>query len=398
MNAMSQESLPDGGPPKTSTSTRPLAELRRLVAHITARAPEIEAERGIPPDLIEALKSAGAFRLFVPHSAGGLELDLPAAVEAIATLARSDGSVGWNVMNASGCSLFAAMLPRETYERVYDNGPNTIIAGSNQPAGKAEAVGSGWRVSGRWPFVSGCRHADWMFGLCTLSRNGEALADGDGKPLVQGCFLPAQDWKIEDTWHVVGLKGTGSHHISLQEAIVPTAHFFDLVNGTPCQPGPLYRAPRQLLPALHGASSVGIAEGALDGLIAMAGTGRQQLKAALPMRDSETFQYELGRVAADVRAARAFLQVQATSHWRHALAGTLRDEALNIQGTQAAIWLAMTSVRVADACFTLGGGGAVYETSPLQRRLRDMHTAAQHATAHQRHYVGAGRLLLNPIG
>src|SRR5215475_9379588 len=103
MNAMSQGSLPDGGS-ETSTSTGTLADLRRLAAHITPRAPEIEAERRIPPDLIKALKSAGAFRLFVPRSAGGLELDLPAAVEAIATLARGDGSVGLNVMNASGCS------------------------------------------------------------------------------------------------------------------------------------------------------------------------------------------------------------------------------------------------------------------------------------------------------
>ena len=394
MNALPQASLPDISL-EPATQTHPLSDLLHLAPTITAWTHEIEAERRLPSELIDALKSAGAFRLFVPRSAGGLALDLPTALEAITTLARSDSSVGWNVMNASGCALIATLLPRETYQQVYAKGPDTIIAGSNQPVGKAVAVAGGWRVSGRWPFVSGCRHADWMFGLCTLSRDGEPLVGGDGKPLVQGCFLPARAWTIEDTWHVAGLKGTGSHHVSIKDVFVPAACVFDFANGSPSQPGPLYRAIRQVLPALHGASSVGIAEAALDGLLAMAGSGHRHTNAAQPLQASETFQYELGRVAADVRAARAVLHAQAKSLWEHALAGTLRDDALHTLATQTAVWLATTGVRVAGACFTLGGGGAVYDTSPLQRRLRDMHTAAQHAVAHQRLYVGAGQLLLN---
>jgi alkylation response protein AidB-like acyl-CoA dehydrogenase len=112
------------------------------------------------------------------------------------------------------------------------------------------------------------------------------------------------------------------------------------------------------------------------------------------MRESETFQYELGRISADVRAARAFQQAQLTSHWHHALSGTLKDEGLLIEGTQTSIWIATLCVRVADACFALAGAGAVYDSSPLQRRLRDLHVAAQHAVAQQRQYVAGGKLLL----
>ena len=116
------------------------------------------------------------------------------------------------------------------------------------------------------------------------------------------------------------------------------------------------------------------------------------------MRDSETFQAELGRIEAELRAARAFLQVQAASHWRQALAGTLKDEALLTQGTQTAIWLATTCVRATDACFALGGASALYESAPLQRRLRDSHAAAQHASAQQTNYIDAGaRRLDNPV-
>jgi alkylation response protein AidB-like acyl-CoA dehydrogenase len=280
------------------------------------------------------------------------------------------------------------LLPRDTYEQVYQNGPDVIIAGSAQPVGRAEAVAGGWRVNGRWPFASGCQHADWMFGFCVMTEGGKSLCG------VRGFFLPARDWQIEDTWYVAGLKGTGSHHITLRDKVVPAENFFDLANGVPCVPGPLYQAVLQLLPLMHSANSVGIAEGALDELVELANTGRQQLQAAVPMRDSETFQGELGRIAAELRAARAFLQVQAASHWRHALAGTLKDEALLTQATQTAIWIANTCVRAVDACFALAGSSALYETSPLQRRLRDLHVAAQHEKAQQRHYVKAGKLLL----
>src|SRR5262249_8412913 len=96
-------------------------------------------------------------------------------------------------------------------------------------------------------------------------------------------------------------------------------------------------------------------------------------------------------------AARGFLQVQGASHWRHALAGTLNDEALFVEGTQTAVWIVTTCVRAADTCFALAGGSALYETSPLQRRLRGLHVAAQHATVQQRHYANAGKLLLKPL-
>jgi alkylation response protein AidB-like acyl-CoA dehydrogenase len=146
---------------------------------------------------------------------------------------------------------------------------------------------------------------------------------------------------------------------------------------------------------MHVAVAVGIAEGAVDELIDLANTGRQQVRAAVPMRDSEIFRAELGRIAAEIRAARACLRAQTASHWRRALDGTLKNDAFLVQSTQTAIWVATTCVRAADACFALAGGSAVYETSLLQRRLRDLHTLGQHALTQQRHYVGGGKLLLD---
>jgi alkylation response protein AidB-like acyl-CoA dehydrogenase len=381
----------------TNVTNRILADIQALAPEITARAAEIEAARRIPLDLVDKLRSIGIFRVLAPRSHGGLELDIPAAIKIMDALCRIDGSIGWITMIGMGSAVFAPLVPRKIYDQIYAKGPDIIFSGSVQPAGTAEAVDGGWRVNGRWPFASGCQHADWIFGLCIMSKDGKPLpgpAGEDGPPMVRGFVLPASEWQIEDTWYVAGLKGTGSHHISIKDKVVPADKFFDLATSESCLPGPLYQAVPQFIPLMHFPAATGVAEGALDELVELANTGRQQQRTTAPMRDLETFQHELGRIEADLRAVRAFADAQIESHWRHALAGTLKDDALLAEGAQAATWITAACVRIADECFRLGGGSALYETSPLQRRMRDVHAAAQHAAVHHRHYGNSGKLLL----
>jgi alkylation response protein AidB-like acyl-CoA dehydrogenase len=374
---------------------RLLADIADLAPSIVARADEMEAAGRIPPDLVATLKKIGLYRLFAPRRHGGFEADLPTGLEVLRALARVEGSVGWCGMIANGGHLFAPALPPATYEQLYANGADLIVAGSIAPTGRAESVTGGWRVSGRWPFASGCQDADWMLAVCTIAREGAAVVAGDGTPVMRLVMMPASAWRIEDTWHVAGLKGTGSHHIALEDAFVPDSNLVDFPPRPSQRLGPLYRPVLPTVPLLHAAFSVGLAEGAVDAVIALASTGRQQARMVAPMRESETFQGELGRVAADLKAARALLAAQAERHWGLALAGVDADETLRLDNTQAAIWVASTCVRIADACFSLGGGAALYDASPLQRRLRDMHAAAQHQIAATRHYPAIGKLLLD---
>jgi alkylation response protein AidB-like acyl-CoA dehydrogenase len=163
-------------------------------------------------------------------------------------------------------------------------------------------------------------------------------------------------------------------------------------------PGALYQGTmlEHIAPLIHGAVAIGIAEGAINDIVDLAKTGRKQLHAVEPMRESRTLQIELGRVEAELMAARAYLEMQASRHWLRALAGTLTDDPRLVrQASQAGIWVTTTCVRAADACFALGGGSAVYEQSPLQRRLRDLLVASQHVQVQQRHYAGAGMRLLD---
>jgi alkylation response protein AidB-like acyl-CoA dehydrogenase len=374
---------------------RLMANIQELAPVIRARAAEIEKGRQIPFDLMDTLRSIGVFRIFVPRSHGGMELDLPKGLRIIEALSEIDGSVGWVVMIGAEAAALTPLLRRDIYDTIYRNGPDVVLAGSSQPAGVAESIDGDWLVNGRWPFASGCQHADWLIGLCVMKKDGKPLPGAaPGVPMLRVCALPARHWRIEDTWHVAGLKGTGSHHIVLRDALVPAHNFVDIVEGTSCIPGPLYCAVQQLIPIMHSAVHLGIADGALSDLVELANTGLQQQRATKPMWESEIFQYELGRIEADLRAAQAFQRVQVADHWQHAVAGTLKDDALLNESTQSALWITAACTRVADACFALGGGAALYESSPLQRRMRDLHAAAQHATVQQRHYVGAGALLL----
>src|SRR5262245_6797627 len=128
--------VPSVGAP--ATAKRLLADILDLAPDIVARAAEIEAARRIPPDLVETLKSIGVFRMFVPRSHGGMELDLPSGLKVISTLSRIDASVGWCAAIGSGGSIIAALLPQETYDQVYQDGPDMVMAGSITPAGTAE--------------------------------------------------------------------------------------------------------------------------------------------------------------------------------------------------------------------------------------------------------------------
>src|SRR3979411_2785609 len=139
----------------SQTAQRLLADIREWAPNVASRAAEIEAARRIPLDLVETLRSIGVFRMFVPQSHGGLELDLPAALEVIVALGRLDGSLGWTAMIGAGSAIFVPYLPRETYDQVYRNGPDVIIAASAQPAGLAEAVPGGWRINGRGAVLGG---------------------------------------------------------------------------------------------------------------------------------------------------------------------------------------------------------------------------------------------------
>jgi alkylation response protein AidB-like acyl-CoA dehydrogenase len=367
--------------------------LRGMQDAIRARAGEAEAGGRLPLDLVEQLKAAGVFRTYVPRSHGGLEMDFPEGLKVIREAARIDGSLGWVVMIGTAGPIIFARLPRHSFDDVYRH-PDVIQAGAAAtPGGFAEEAEGGYITKGRWPFASGCQHADVILGNCAITRDGQPVIGPGGMPLSKLMVLPASDFEIEDTWKVAGLKATGSHHTRLSERFVPQDRFFAMNDPGQIE-GPLYAVMGPYIPLMHCAFAVGLAQGAIEDLVEMATGGRKQLFARSKMQESPVFQYELGQLDADFAAALALMEHLAERQWARAMAGRLGEPAAFAESLQAGVWVTETCLKIAQSCFTLGGGTALYESSPLQRRLRDMNGGAQHALVQRQNYqgLGAGRL------
>jgi indole-3-acetate monooxygenase len=217
--------------------------------------------------------------------------------------------------------------------------------------------------------------------------------DGPG-PMTRTCLMPAEHWEIRDTWRTLGLRGTGSHHVSLTDVLVPDENFFEFPFGASFAPDPIFGKFPELVVLSHGALAVGIAEGAIMDLVEVARTGVKQMFMTTPLVETERFKEGLARLDAELMAARALLGAQTIRVWQTPQRSTGKDLSRVSEELQAAIWITSACLRVAEGCFELAGSRAVYESSSLQRRVRDLRVAAQHAAVQPRHYVTAGAAVL----
>jgi alkylation response protein AidB-like acyl-CoA dehydrogenase len=381
--------------PDEATLDQVLSRITALAPIVARLAPDIEQGRRLPAELVSALKSARIYGMLVPQRYGGLELDPLSSFQAVAALARLDGSVGWNAMIGHIGALIPFLASRTLCEQIYKDGKDHILAGSGQPVGTAERVPGGWQVTGVWPFASGCQNAEWIAGSCVMMEGGSPIDSSEGPgPMIRGCFMPAEHWEIRDTWHTFGLKGTGSHHVALADVFVPDENFFEFPFGVSFAPDPIFGKFPEILVLAHAAVAVGMAEGAILDLVELAGTGVKQLFMTTPLAETERFKEGLARLDAELMAARALLDTQITSVWQNPERSAAKDLAGVAEQLQAAVWITAACVRVAEGCFELAGSRAVYESSSLQRRVRDLRVAAQHVTVHPRQYVTAGAAVL----
>jgi indole-3-acetate monooxygenase len=388
--------------PATSNAQSPEATLDQVFSRIAALAPmvarlapDIEQGRRLPAELVSALKSARIYSMLVPRRYGGLELDAPSTFRAVSALAKLDGSVGWNAMIGHIASLLPFLASPALGEEIFQDGKDHVIAGSGQPVGKAERVPGGWRVSGSWPFVSGCQNAEWIGGTCVMIEGGSPIDSPDGPgPMTRTFLMPAEHWEIRDTWHTFGLRGTGSHDVALTDVFVPDENFFEFPFGVSFAPEPVFGKFPGVFALSHGAIAVGIAEGAIMDLVELARAGVTQLYMTTPLAETERFKEGLARLDAELMAARALLEAQITRAWQNPERVTAKDMARMAEQRQAVVWITSACVRIAEGCFELAGSRAVYESSSLQRRVRDLRVAAQHFAAHPRQYVTAGTAVL----
>jgi alkylation response protein AidB-like acyl-CoA dehydrogenase len=371
--------------PRAATADDVLERVRALVPTITARAAEIEAARRIPRDLLDELIDAGAFRVLLTPTVGGLGADLAAGMRVVETLARADASVGWTVMIGAGAWCDVAGLSRASFESLYADRPDAIVAGAINPTGSITPVEDGYRVNGRWGFASGCEHATWLVGNCVEGFD-------DNGPQLRIAVLRPDQVVIEDTWTVLGMSGTGSHHFRADDVVVPAERTIPIMTAEPCIDDTIVRIPvPALLSLLLASVAIGTAQGAWDDIVDLA-ADKVPLFAGRPLAATPSFHVELAEVDTTIRAARTLLYETADLAWATAAADELTiEQRARIRAT--AVWATDTAVDVVTRAYRLGGGGAVYADSVLQRRLRDIHALSQHFLVRRDTLTTAGAVL-----
>ena len=381
--------------PATPSSPAPDdAELGAVADRASALARELapvtERERALPQRLVDELRASGLLRACAPAALGALQASPLVTLSCAEKIARGDASAGWCVSIAATSSLLAAYLPVEGAAEVLGD-PRSVAAGVWAPRGTAVVVDGGVRVSGRWSFCSGIKHSDWLFAGCVLGDGHP----GAGAPVLRVAAIPTAALEILDTWHTSGLCGTGSHDALADDLFVPDHHLLSLLDAGPRVDAALYRFPAFGFFALSiAAAALGNARGSIDDLTELA-AGKTSLGSTRVLAERPATQAAVGEAEADLRATRALFYQAIEEAWIAAQGSAPVAVPLRLGLRLAATHAVRTAAEVARSMYDLGGGTAIYEDSPLQRRFRDAHAATAHFQVNRATWELTGRLLLD---
>jgi alkylation response protein AidB-like acyl-CoA dehydrogenase len=367
---------------------RDTAQTKRAVDGILdlvhASADEIERSRRLPDTVVAALRSTGINRLVIPAALGGMEAPITDVMDIMERIAAADGSAGWCAAIGAGSNAFSGYMPATGAATVFadpDQGNATMFA----PVGRMVSDRGRATLSGRWPFTSNCLHSAWV-GLGALLHGADGI-----DPVPRIVFVPVADLTIEDTWDVVGLRGTGSHHVAATDIAVDpdrSTRFSD----RPWPNGALWRLPiYSALPPILVAVTLGIARGAVDEVSRQAREGRTARRGQLT--DAPISMAELAVADTRLRAARAGLRDAVGEAHTRAERGEPISRQLQARICLAGIHACDTSVEVTSTAHLLGGGAAAYRGSRLLRALNDVQAARQHLLFTHQHLSELGKIV-----
>jgi alkylation response protein AidB-like acyl-CoA dehydrogenase len=357
--------------------TSPLAIARSLAPALRAAAADTERGRRLAPDAVAALRDAGLFRLCVPRDLGGLEASPREAIEVLEEVATADGAAGWCLMVAITSSLVAGYLDEPTARTIFGE-PGAIVSGVFAPRGVAHIVDDGYRVTGRWPFASGCQHATWLLGGAVLLDQGKPRISASGVPETRMMIVPASAVEIHDTWNVLGLSGTGSHDIEVEDVFVPRERTVSFFTDPRTRAGALYEFPAFGLLALGVAAvALGIAQSAATDFRRLA-CEKTPFGGKRPLAARPAVQTQIAEIEALIRSSRAFLHDAVDRAFQATVSGGGVPIERRVDMRLAACHATTSAARAVDIAYAAAGGSSIYASSPLQRCFRDVHVATQH--------------------
>ncbi len=362
-------------------------------AILRAEADHNDQLRHLSPATMDALNQIDAFGICTPEELGGSDLHPVAQLETVATISAADPSTGWNLMN--GCqesAWLATRLPDETAARLFSPGiPGwrfPVTAGGLAPEGEARPVEGGWVVNARSAWASGIHTADYVL-IQSFIADQEPEA---GTPRSTVTLAARREEIVnEDTWHTLGMRGTGSAHYRFDGLFVSDA--MKLVNlelppprgtGFVTRPNPIF-----LVPAMY-ATSLGIARRALEEFAEHAPTGRRRAYRG-SVGDRERVQHDIGEAQAMLEAIEGY--GRNLCEQLHDTPIDTPEEAVKLgdRARSAYRWCNQTTERIVKTVHDHMGGADVFESSIIQRLLRDIQTSSQHVMPGDSAYVRLGR-------
>ena len=378
----------------SASANPPLERARALAPTIAAAADQIERERRLPPALVKALHDGGFFRLLLPRALGGSELDPATFVQITETIAAADASTAWVVCQTTGCSMVSAYLAPEVAREIFGDGG--VLAWGPPERSRAVAVEGGYRMSGRFNFASGSRHATWLGGQAPIVEADGSPRQRHGIAERRTLLFPASSAVMEDVWHVIGLRGTGSDSFTVEDVFVPHAHTVSRDDAAERRvQAPLYCFPQGSLYASGFAGvAMGLARTMLDDFLALA-RDKTPRGYSRTLRESAVTQSRVAQAEARLGSARVYLLSTLEEIWRAVgRSGTLGlDQRVKIR--LAASHAIAQAREVADFAYHAAGGTAVFTRQAFERRFRDIHTVAQQLQGRDDHFENVGRFLLD---
>ena len=374
-----------------------LDRARELKPMLAAAADETERGRQVVPEVVRAMIERGIFKMLLPRSLGGAELDPLTYTDVLYTLAQGDGSPAWCLGQNSGCSMIAPYLAPEIAREIF-GGPYGILAwGPDLPgAGKTVTVKGGYRLTGRWGFATGSRHASWLgCHVPVFGEDGSPQMLPTGRQRVRTMLFPKSDATIIDNWYVLGLRGTGSDSYELKDYFVPQEYTagrdsFDELR----EPGPLYQFTSGMIYAMSFAHvSMGIAKGAYDSFVEIA-RDKVPRGAKGTLRENNVIQSQIGQAEAKLKSARAYLRGVIAEMWEEAQATGKIGADHHPQLRLSATWAIHQARDVVATVYHAAGASAIFENNPLERRMRDIHAGTQQGQGRGVHFETVGQILL----
>ncbi|MFD9904230.1 acyl-CoA dehydrogenase family protein [Streptomyces sp. NPDC059063] len=350
-----------------SSTTETSAAVIEVAKLAGAQATQTDAERRVSPELMREVVAAGFARWLVPTRWGGAEGSYAELTSAITRIGEECASTAWLASLSAYSARYAVCLPEQAQADIWSDTPDTLMVAVIKPLGTAVAVDGGFRLSGSWSYVSGVEFSDWAL------LTGPAPGPKSGGQPMRLFAVPRQDYTFEDTWNSLGMRGTGSHTLLLDDVFVPEHRVClreDAMRGV------VAGAARPPVPnvAVNGQTFVAPVLGAARGALAVA----TQLIAIAPTGPraaaGQAYQVELARAAAEIDAAQLLLERAAAV----LDGGAVTPELVRRNRRDGAQALGML-VDATDRLTRIGGTRAQEDGHPLQRFWRDVHSVAGHA-------------------